>query len=373
VSRAARLRGARPGNVPRQYRRRPRGPRPGAVLAVAALSAGLAAVTLAGCAAPAPAGAPGPVSAARQAAAGTAPARAASAQVAASAAASAPACDPYASSLKPSGPPTVTPGSWMATIRKRGYLIAGVDQSTYHFGYLNPLDRQLEGFDIDQVRAVAGAIFGISPADPAVLGKIRFKAISDADRIPDVQGKKGPENTVDIVAHTMTITCDRLKQVDFSTVYFDAQRKTLVVQPPGGQPPPTLAQLGQRHESACATVGSDSVNSIDDAHAIAQKVAYWTDCLVKLQEGAVAGVVTDDSILEGLKAQDPNLTITGLGLPPVDEPYGLAISKAHPEFVRFVNAVLAREITSGQWAASYRLWVDSKGPPRPTWKIGYAG
>ena len=100
---------------------------------------------------------------------------------------------------------------------------------------------------------------------------------------------------------------------------------------------------------------------------------YWTDCLVLLQEGAVAGVVTDDSILEGMKAQDPNLTITDLGLTPVDEPYGLAISKAHPEFVRFVNAVLAQEIASGQWAASFRLWVDAQGPPRPTWKIGYAG
>jgi polar amino acid transport system substrate-binding protein len=297
---------------------------------------------------------------------------------AASAAASAPACDPYASSLKPSGPPTVTPGSWMDTIRKRGYLIAGVDQSTYHFGYLNPLDRQLEGFDIDQVRAVAGAIFGISPADPAVLGKIRFKSISDAARIPDVSGQtyKGTSPSdplVDIVAHTMTITCDRLKLVDFSTVYFDAQRKTLVVKPPGGQPAPTLAQLGQRHEAACATNGSDSANSIKDAHAVNVVVTYWTDCLVQLQEGKVAGVVTDDSILEGLKAQDPNLTITPLGLPPVDEPYGLAISKAHPEFVRFVNAVLAREIASGQWADSYRTWVDSKGPQRPTWKIGYAG
>src|SRR5205085_851373 len=145
---------------------------------------------------------------------------------------------------------------------------------------------------------------------------------------------------VDIVAHTMTITCDRLKLVDFSTVYFDAQRKTLVVNPPGGQPAPTLAQLGQRHEAACATDGSDSVNSIEDAHAVKVTQPYWTDCLVQLQEGAVSGVVTDDSILEGLKAQDPNLTITSLGLTPVDEPYGLAMSKDHPEFVRFVNAVL---------------------------------
>ena len=68
-------------------------------------------------------------------------------------------CDPTAS-LRPAGPPQVTPGSFMAKIRARGYLIAGVDQSTYHFGYLNPLDGKIEGFDIDMVHAIAKAIFG---------------------------------------------------------------------------------------------------------------------------------------------------------------------------------------------------------------------
>ena len=91
----------------------------------------------------------------------------------------APACNPKASSLRPSGPPRVASGSFMAKIRARGYLIAGVDQSTYHFGFLNPLDGQIEGFDIDMIRAVARAIFG-SP------DKVRYKAISDAQRIPDM-------------------------------------------------------------------------------------------------------------------------------------------------------------------------------------------
>ncbi len=85
-------------------------------------------------------------------------------------------CDPVAASLAPLGPPEVTPGSYMAQIKARGYLIAGVDQSTYHFGYLNPLDGQIEGFDIDMIRAVAQAIFG-SP------DKVEFKSISDAQRI----------------------------------------------------------------------------------------------------------------------------------------------------------------------------------------------
>ncbi len=86
-------------------------------------------------------------------------------------------CDPDASGLAPLGPPQVSPGSYMAKIRAHGYLVAGVDQSTYHFGYLNPLDGQIEGFDIDMIRAVAQAIFG-SP------DKVQYKAITDAERIP---------------------------------------------------------------------------------------------------------------------------------------------------------------------------------------------
>ena len=90
-------------------------------------------------------------------------------------AAAASTCDPTASSLRPSGPPQVTPGSFMAKIRARGYLIAGVDQSTYHFGFLNPLTGQIEGFDIDMIRAVAKAIFG-DPEQGAVQGDLRRAA-----------------------------------------------------------------------------------------------------------------------------------------------------------------------------------------------------
>jgi polar amino acid transport system substrate-binding protein len=86
-------------------------------------------------------------------------------------------------------------------------------------------------------------------------------------------------------------------------------------------------------------------------------VAYWSDCLVLLEEGQVSGVVTDNSILYGMQAQDPNTVVTGSQLQP--EPYGLAISKAHPDFVRFVNAVLARAMADGQWLGSCHLWVSS--------------
>ena len=316
------------------------------------------AAVAAGCAVPA---ARPPAPAASGTAAPTHPAAATSASsasatssVSATSSASASACNPYASSLAPlPGPPQVTSGSFMAKIKARGYLIAGVDPNTYHFEYFNPRNGNFEGFDIDMIRAVAQAIFG----DP---DKVQYKAITNNDRIPDVNS-----GTVDIVAHTMTITCDRLRQVDFSTVYFDAHRRVLVLDSSHAT---GLNDLGG--QSVCATKGSDAIGSIESApsHPKVVTAPYITDCLVQLQQGQVAAICSDDSILESLVAQDPFIKIVGPNL--TDEPYGLAISKAHPEFVRFVNAVLAQDRTSDAWKASYSKWVGSPAPQPPP--VGYA-
>jgi polar amino acid transport system substrate-binding protein len=259
-------------------------------------------------------------------------------------------CHPYASSLRPSGPLQVTPGSFMATIRARGFLIAGVDQNTYPYGFFNPLDGQREGFDIDMIRAVAKAIFG----NP---NKVRYVSISDTQRIPDIQS-----GAVDIVAHTMTINCSRLKQVAFSSVYFDAHQRVLVLKNSAAR---SLADL--RGQKVCATAGADSFAAIVKVGAVPVAVRYWTDCLVLLQQGDVAAISTDNGILAGLRAQDPWTKLVGPNL--TDEPYGLAISLQYPEFVRFVNAVLEQMRTDGQWAKSYAYWIGTPVPAPPP--VGY--
>ena len=164
----------------------------------------------------------------------------------------------------------MTSGSFMAKIRARGYLIAGVDQSTYHFGFLNPLTGQIEGFDIDMIRAVATAIFG-----DASNAHLHFKAISDDQRIPDVTS-----GAVDIVAHTMTITCERLKSVDFSSVYFEAHQRVLVLKNS------TATSLDDLHgQKVCATSGSDSIGRIKAHKAIPVRRAV----LDRLPGAAAAG------------------------------------------------------------------------------------
>jgi polar amino acid transport system substrate-binding protein len=262
------------------------------------------------------------------------------------------ACNPVASSLRPApGPPQVTSGSFMAKILARGYLIAGVSQSSYNFGYFNPLTGQTEGFDIDMIHAVAQAIFG----NP---NKVEFRGITDDQREPDIRN-----GSVDIVAETMTILCSRLKKVDFSSVYFEANTRVLVLK---NSTATGLASLGG--QKVCATRGSDSAGIISSypvtPRLVLVSTAQFTDCLVLLQQGQVAAVSTDDAILAGLHAQDPFTKVVGPLLAP--QPYGLAIAKQHPDFVRFVNAVLAQYEADGGWAASYVRWVGSPAPNPPT-------
>jgi polar amino acid transport system substrate-binding protein len=266
--------------------------------------------------------------------------------------AAAPDCGDPTASLRPPAtlpPPDLMPaGSYMARIQHRGRLIAGVDQNTLLFAYFNTGDAAIEGFEVDLLHELSSAIFG----NP---NRIQFKAITTAQRIPVVQN-----GSVDIVVDAMTITCARKQDVDFSTVYYDAQQRLLV---PIKSPIHSIADLAGKR--VCATKGSTSLANIEKLapKAIPVPVAQRTDCLVALQQGTVDAVTSDDTILLGFRAQDPFTQIVGPDISP--QPYGMAINKSHPEFVRFVNGVLARMRADGAWQRIYNKWIGPLVPSTP--------
>ena len=124
-------------------------------------------------------------------------------------------------SYAPDGPlPTpgeMPAGTTMAEIQDRGRLIVGVSADTLQFGALDA-DRQPEGFDIDMLKEVAKAIFGEGGED-----QIEYRVMPYAGRLPSLE-----DDEVDLVAHTMTINCDRWKRIAFSSTYYDAGQKVLV-------------------------------------------------------------------------------------------------------------------------------------------------
>jgi polar amino acid transport system substrate-binding protein len=142
--------------------------------------------------------------------------------------------------------------------------------------------------------------------------------------------------------------------VDLSTVYYDAYQSLLVRR---NGPVHGVGDLNGR--KVCATMGSTSITNIKAKapEAIIYPVDARIDCLVALQEGRVDAITSDNTILLGFEIQDPENTTLLSDVNLEQEPYGLATSKDHPEFGRFVNAVLDQLRANGRLEQLYREYL----------------
>jgi polar amino acid transport system substrate-binding protein len=237
----------------------------------------------------------------------------------------------------------------VATIRNRGRLIVGLDIGSNLFSFRDPITGEITGFDVDIAGEIARDIFG-SPS------QVEYRILSSADRIAALQN-----NQVDVVVKTMTITCERKKQVGFSTVYLNANQRILAPRDSSISQPSDLS--GKR---VCVAKGTTSLERIQQITPppIIVGVVTWADCLVSLQQRQVDAVSTDDSILAGLVSQDPYLHIVGPSLN--EEPYGIGVNLQNTGLVRFVNGTLERIRRDGTWYTLYRKWLTVLGPaPAP--------
>ncbi|MHA6759973.1 glutamate ABC transporter substrate-binding protein [Streptacidiphilus sp. PAMC 29251] len=244
-------------------------------------------------------------------------------------------------------------GTDIQRIVKRGKLIAGIDTNSYLWGFRNPSDGSLQGFDIDLVHALAKSILGNANA-------VEFLAVPTANRVSALQ-----KGQVDVVVRTMTITCDRLAQVSFSVPYFNAGQEVVVPK----SSPVTGFNDTLKGKKVCAATGSTAADMLKDPAkdhgATVFPVANQLDCLVQMQLGNVDATITDNALGAGQVAQDP--TIHLVGGPLDNEVYGVAMKLGSDDLVRRVNYVL-RDFFTSQWTAEYKHWLTPLGstpPPAP--------
>jgi polar amino acid transport system substrate-binding protein len=237
----------------------------------------------------------------------------------------------------------------VSNIRARGRLIVGLDIGSNLFSFRDPITGEITGFDVDIAGEVARDIFG-TPA------QVEYRILSSAERITALE-----KSEVDVVVKTMTITCERRKEVNFSTVYLDASQRILASRDSAITKPADLS--GKR---VCVARGTTSLHRIREIAPppIVVEVVNWADCLVTLQQRQVDAVSTDDSILAGLVSQDPYLHIVGANMG--SQPYGIGVKLDNDGLVRFVNGTLERIRRDGTWNTLYRKWLTVLGPaPAP--------
>jgi len=237
----------------------------------------------------------------------------------------------------------------VADIRARGRLIVGLDIGSNLFSFRDPITGEITGFDVDIAGEIARDIFG-NPSH------VEYRILSSDERVTSLQ-----QSEVDVVVKTMTITCDRRRLVNFSTVYLDANQRILA---PRDSPIAKVADLSGKR--VCVARGTTSLHRIREIAPppVIVSVVNWADCLVAMQQREIDAVSTDDSILAGLVEEDPYLHIVGPNM--ATQPYGIGINLSNTGLVRFVNGTLERIRHDGTWNTLYRKWLTVLGPaPAP--------
>ena len=226
--------------------------------------------------------------------------------------------------------------STMGKIKAAGKLVCGTKFDVIAFGFKNPTTNEVEGFDADLCREIATAI-GVEP---------EFVEAISANRLPFLK-----EDKVDIVISTMTRNEDRLKEIDFSKIYYVAGQKILVKSDSSYQ---SVDDLVAAKVKVCSGEGSTSEKNLQtEGVAQADVVLFKTyaEAAQALLDGRCDAVSTDDSILFGLAAQNDGIEVRGEAF--TEEPLGIGIKKDKDDLVQFINGVLEAMAADGRWKALY--------------------
>lgn len=243
----------------------------------------------------------------------------------------------------------------MPRIMERGRIIVGVDQSQNLLSYRDGVSGELQGFEVDLAREIARDIFG----DP---DRVDFRFLESSSRIEALENHE-----VDMIIRAMTVTRSRQQDVAFSTPYLTTDSRLLVMHTSDIE---NVTQLPGR--TVCVTNGS---TALEKARMYAPqsrilKTRSWADCLVALQQYQADAILSDDTILSGITAQDPYTRI--VGEPMASESYAVAMPLPDDDvdtsgLIRQVNSTIERVRTDGTWWRLYDRWfavyLATAGPP----------
>ncbi|MFD1886029.1 glutamate ABC transporter substrate-binding protein [Paenibacillus wenxiniae] len=234
--------------------------------------------------------------------------------------------------------------SQLDQIKQRGKLIVGVKYDTKLFGLKDPGTGNVEGFDVDMAHALAKSILGDA-------SKVELKEVTSKTRIPMLNN-----GDVDMVIATMTITDERKKEVDFSDVYFQAGQSLLVKK---GSPIKGIEDV-TADTTILAAKGATSIKNIEAKVPGVKVLEYdnYQDAFNALKAGQGDALTTDDAILYGMAAQDPNYEV--VGQPFTDEPYGIAVKKGQTALVEAINKGLTAMKADGSYNEMYKKWIGKE-------------
>lgn len=203
------------------------------------------------------------------------------------------------------------------------------------------VDGELVGFDVDVAHYIA-AHLGVED--------VELVGVTSAER-----EEKLISGEVDMVVATYSITPARKTQVTFGGPYYVAKQDILV----RAQEDEVDGVRDLEGRSLCQGAGSNSAFRITDGLGIdvleLQEVETYSVCIERLSEGSVDAVSTDNLILAGFLAEDPD-SFRFVNNPFTDEKYGVGLPHGDVAACEAVNKAVSEMYQDGTAAELLEEW-----------------
>ena len=239
-------------------------------------------------------------------------------------------------------------------VKARGKLVVGVSDTTPPFSFKKAGDNKVIGYDLDLVHAVARRL-GVA---------VETVSLSSAERVPMLNADK-----VDFVATSMTRTAARLKEIDFSIIYFVTPHAVIVKKSSGITSVRQLA--GKKASSASTSTAGDNLKeAVTEVNLV--YVRDYSIAFAALKDGSVDAFSTDETVLRAIVQHDDRPD-DYLFLPDFQKSrnVGFALKKGEPRFKDAVNKALLDIEASGEAAKIFTTWFGpgTEMPMARTFKI----
>ena len=246
--------------------------------------------------------------------------------------------------LAPAGPAAA---DRLDDVKARGKVMVGVSDTTPPFSFKK--DGKIVGYDIDLVHAVAKRL-GVD---------VETVAVSSAERIPMLKDGK-----LDFVATSMTRTPERLKEIDFSVIYFITPHAVIVRKSSGITSVRQLA--GKKASSASTSTAGPNLKEAEPKVELVY-VRDYSEAFGLLKDGKVDAFPTDESVLRAIVQQDghPNdyLFLSDFTK---SRNVGFALKQSEPRFKDAINRALLDIEATGEAGKIFDAWFGPNSPePMP--------
>ncbi|RKT53388.1 glutamate ABC transporter substrate-binding protein [Saccharothrix australiensis] len=208
------------------------------------------------------------------------------------------------------------------------------------------LDGVFKGFDVDVARYVAR--------------ELGTENVTFVEATPSQREKLLTEGRADLVVSTYSITDKRKEVIDFVGPYFVAGQDLMVRLTDTHITGPESLTAGVK---LCSVENTTSAQHVKDRFAQSVELVNYpnfSDCVTALLAEQVDAMTTDDVILAGYAAQNPEL-LRVVGKPFSEERYGIGLRRGDAAGKAKVTAAVQKMMDSGEWRRSLEENVGQSG------------